>query len=229
MRVPRMAVRPGPGANRTRENEPPTTRANVSTASVLATPGTPSSSRWPLASSPTSIRSTSRSCPTITRLTSNTVRSSNCASLAGVFVPTSGSVTGQPPTRHGSPPHPMEPDHRCDLCEELGSLGTVQIMTDWTDETRARVREPRIWYVATTNADGSPHVTPMWVDLHDDLVLFNTTVGRVKEHNLRRDPRVCLSNADTGNPFDRVQIPRPAAPFVPPREPHPHEDGVGQT
>ena len=40
---------------------PPTTLATVSTASVLATPGTPSSSRCPRASSPTSIRSTSRS------------------------------------------------------------------------------------------------------------------------------------------------------------------------
>ncbi len=58
------------GVNCTRENEPPTTLAKVSTARVLATPGTPSSNTWPLARTPTSIRSTSRSCPTMTRLTS---------------------------------------------------------------------------------------------------------------------------------------------------------------
>jgi PPOX class probable F420-dependent enzyme len=79
-------------------------------------------------------------------------------------------------------------------------------MVGWTDEIRARLREPRIWYVATTSADGSPHVTPMWVDLDGDLVWFNTTIGRVKERNLRRDPRVCLSNADHADPYDRVQI-----------------------
>nr|WP_042191889.1 PPOX class F420-dependent oxidoreductase [Kibdelosporangium sp. MJ126-NF4]CEL20350.1 Pyridoxamine 5'-phosphate oxidase [Kibdelosporangium sp. MJ126-NF4]CTQ97575.1 Pyridoxamine 5'-phosphate oxidase [Kibdelosporangium sp. MJ126-NF4] len=85
---------------------------------------------------------------------------------------------------------------------------------NWTDEIRARVREPRVWYVATTSEDGSPHVTPMWVDLDGDLVLFNTTVGRVKERNLRRDPRVCLSNADTADPFDRIQIHGHAVRFV---------------
>ncbi|ONI84206.1 PPOX class F420-dependent enzyme [Actinosynnema sp. ALI-1.44] len=87
-------------------------------------------------------------------------------------------------------------------------------MADWTDELRDIVREPRIWYVATTSADGSPHVSPMWVDLDGDLVLFNTTIGRVKERNLRRDPRVCLSSVDQADPFDRVQIHGRAVRFV---------------
>src|SRR3954451_6487354 len=102
------------GVNWTRENEPPTTRAKVSTARVFATPGTPSSSRWPLASRPTSIRSTSRSCPTMTRLTSNTVRSSSSPSRAGLGGPLlaavestgacSGLVTAHLPPPEGVPP-----------------------------------------------------------------------------------------------------------------------------
>src|SRR5690349_8555014 len=59
------------GVNWIRANEPPTTLARVSTASVLATPGTPSSRQCPRASSATNIRSIIRSWPTITRLTSN--------------------------------------------------------------------------------------------------------------------------------------------------------------
>ncbi|MFD7902226.1 TIGR03618 family F420-dependent PPOX class oxidoreductase [Kitasatospora sp. NPDC059747] len=87
-------------------------------------------------------------------------------------------------------------------------------MGGWNEEIRARVREPRIWYVATTDAEGAPHVTPMWVDLEGDLVLFNTAIGRTKERNLRRDPRVCLSNADLTDPYDRVQIHGRAVGFV---------------
>jgi len=76
------------GVNWMRANEPPTTVARVSTASVLATPGTPSSRQWPRASTATSMRSIILSWPTMTFLTSNRVRSSSAASSAGVvFTP----------------------------------------------------------------------------------------------------------------------------------------------
>ncbi|MGW0732131.1 PPOX class F420-dependent oxidoreductase [Streptomyces sp. NPDC002851] len=79
-------------------------------------------------------------------------------------------------------------------------------MRQLTQDIRDRLAAKGIWFVATTSPDGSPHVSPMWVDLDGDSVWFNTSVGRVKERNLRADPRVCLSNADTDNPFDRIQI-----------------------
>ncbi|MFF4606560.1 PPOX class F420-dependent oxidoreductase [Streptomyces sp. NPDC001339] len=81
-------------------------------------------------------------------------------------------------------------------------------------DIRLRIEAPHIWYVGTVNRDGSPHVSPMWVGLDGDLLLFNTAVGRVKERNLRRDPRVCLSHADAADPFDRVQIRGRAVRFV---------------
>ncbi len=84
MRVPTMSAGTRSGVNWMRANVPPTTRASVSTASVLATPGTPSSRQCPRASSATNIRSTIRSWPTMTRLTSNIARSSTLASCAGV-------------------------------------------------------------------------------------------------------------------------------------------------
>jgi hypothetical protein len=48
---------------------PPTAPASALMASVFASPGTPSTSRWPRASSATSIRSSSSSCPTMVFLT----------------------------------------------------------------------------------------------------------------------------------------------------------------
>src|SRR5664280_2067845 len=65
--------------------------ASVETDSVLATPGTPSSRQWPRASRHTSMRSTIRSCPTTTRLTSK----STCSRVAvgGRIGSSAGRVT----------------------------------------------------------------------------------------------------------------------------------------
>ncbi|MFJ2112095.1 pyridoxamine 5'-phosphate oxidase family protein [Streptomyces sp. NPDC087850] len=89
-------------------------------------------------------------------------------------------------------------------------------MTAVFDEAgRARLQAANIWYVGTVFADGAPQVNPMWVDLEGEGELaLNTSVGRVKEENLRRDPRVYLSHADAANPFDRVQISGEVARFI---------------
>lgn len=55
--------------------------------------------------------------------------------------------------------------------------------------------------LATLNADGSPQVTPVWIDRDGDTVVFNTAQGRLKERNLRRDPRVALTIVDPENPY----------------------------
>ena len=78
-RVPTMSPGIRSGVNCRRWKLPPVTSARVRTASVLATPGTPSSSRCPRASRAISIRSTIASCPTSTRLTSKRARSSRAA------------------------------------------------------------------------------------------------------------------------------------------------------
>ncbi|GCE01653.1 PPOX class F420-dependent oxidoreductase [Embleya hyalina] len=87
-------------------------------------------------------------------------------------------------------------------------------MVELPADTRRMIETPHIWYVATINKDGSPHVGPMWLGLDGDLPLINTAIGRIKEQNLRRDPRICLSLADPANPYDRVQIRGHAAHFV---------------
>jgi PPOX class probable F420-dependent enzyme len=61
-------------------------------------------------------------------------------------------------------------------------------------------------HVATIMPDGSPQVTPMWVDRDGGTILVNTRIGRVKQKNLARDPRVAISIADQSNPYDKVVI-----------------------
>ncbi|MER5302559.1 TIGR03618 family F420-dependent PPOX class oxidoreductase [Streptomyces lasiicapitis] len=97
------------------------------------------------------------------------------------------------------------------------------------EAVRARLRAPLIWYVGTVFADGAPQVSPMWVDLEGEGELtFNTSVGRVKEENLRRDPRVYLSHADADNPFDRVQISGEVVRFIEGEEAHRRMDRLAQ-
>jgi len=59
-------------------------------------------------------------------------------------------------------------------------------------------------HLATLMPDGSPHVTPMWVDHEADLILVNTAMGRVKQKNVTKDQRVTISIIDQNNPYDRV-------------------------
>jgi PPOX class probable F420-dependent enzyme len=61
-------------------------------------------------------------------------------------------------------------------------------------------------FLGTIMPDGSPHVTPVWIDREDDMILVNTAMGRVKQKNVARDPRVSLSVADQTNMYDKIVI-----------------------
>jgi PPOX class probable F420-dependent enzyme len=60
------------------------------------------------------------------------------------------------------------------------------------------LREPRMCVMATINRDGTPQLTVMWYDLsqNEDFIVLNTIRGLVKEHNLRRDPRMAVCIED---------------------------------
>lgn len=61
-------------------------------------------------------------------------------------------------------------------------------------------------HLATLMPDGSPQVTPVWVDHDDGFILINTAVGRVKQRNVTRDPRVAIDVIDQNNPYRKVCI-----------------------
>lgn len=60
--------------------------------------------------------------------------------------------------------------------------------------------------VATLMPDGSPQVTPVWIDFDGTDVVFNTADGRQKARNLDRDKRVAVSVFDSANPYRYIQI-----------------------
>ncbi len=61
-------------------------------------------------------------------------------------------------------------------------------------------------FLATVNPDGSPQVTPTWVETDGMYILINTAIGRVKQRNTNRDPRVAVAIADQNNPYNMVTI-----------------------
>ena len=61
-------------------------------------------------------------------------------------------------------------------------------------------------YLATVMKDGSPQVTPVWVDLEGDLILVNTAIGRLKQINTKRNPKVAVAIADASNQYNMVAI-----------------------
>jgi len=79
-------------------------------------------------------------------------------------------------------------------------------MAELSDKARKLFEDPNILFVATVNSDGSPQVTPVWTHVEDDRVTFNTAKGRVKERNMRRDPRIGLSITARDNPMEKVDL-----------------------
>jgi PPOX class probable F420-dependent enzyme len=60
--------------------------------------------------------------------------------------------------------------------------------------------------LGTLMKDGSPQVTPVWCDFDGKHVRVNSARGRVKDLNIRRDPRVALSILDPENPYRYIEI-----------------------
>jgi PPOX class probable F420-dependent enzyme len=67
-------------------------------------------------------------------------------------------------------------------------------------------KKPAFAHLATLMRDGSPQVTPVWVDYDGKYVRVNSALGRVKDKNMRRDPRVSLSIQDPENPYRYLEI-----------------------
>ena len=60
-------------------------------------------------------------------------------------------------------------------------------------------------HVATLMKDGSPQVTPVWIDIEGDTIV-NTAEDRAKPRNVRRDRRIAISVHDQANPYRYIQI-----------------------
>jgi PPOX class probable F420-dependent enzyme len=75
-----------------------------------------------------------------------------------------------------------------------------------SEKARALIARPVLASLATLNPDGSPQITPLWVDLDGDDVVFNTAQGRKKARNLERDARVAVTVIDPDDAYNVVAL-----------------------
>ena len=77
-----------------------------------------------------------------------------------------------------------------------------------SDEAKALLNRPVVASLATVSRDGSPQITPVWIDVDGNDIVFNTAEGRSKAINIRRDPHVALSVFDPEDPYTKVVVVR---------------------
>ncbi|GAA2707031.1 PPOX class F420-dependent oxidoreductase [Micromonospora olivasterospora] len=75
-----------------------------------------------------------------------------------------------------------------------------------TEVDLALLAEPQLAHVATVEPDGTPHVTPVWIDADGEHIVFNTAKGRRKYENIRRNPAVGISIVDKANDFRALWV-----------------------
>ena len=78
--------------------------------------------------------------------------------------------------------------------------------TDIPESFRDLFARKSFGHLATVMPDGSPQVTPVWVDVDGPFLLVNTAVGRVKDVNMRRRPRVAIEILDPENPMRYLSV-----------------------
>jgi PPOX class probable F420-dependent enzyme len=79
-------------------------------------------------------------------------------------------------------------------------------MTQLTEKQAQLLLEPNFGALAVLREDGSPEVTPVWVDWDGEYAIINTLRARAKPGRVERDPRVELAVTSRENPYQHVRI-----------------------
>jgi PPOX class probable F420-dependent enzyme len=81
-------------------------------------------------------------------------------------------------------------------------------MPDMTqDEIAAYLAEPgHDLIIATVNAEGQPHVVPVWYIMDGGDVVFSTGYGGVKGRNMRANPKVAACVSQPADPIMFVSV-----------------------
>jgi PPOX class probable F420-dependent enzyme len=83
------------------------------------------------------------------------------------------------------------------------AMATAMTETEWRAFLSHGTRTGKL---ATTRADGSPHVAPIWFVLDGDDLVFNTGADTVKGRNLARDPRAVICVDEEVAPYAYVTV-----------------------
>lgn len=77
---------------------------------------------------------------------------------------------------------------------------------EFSDKALSIINGKNFAHLATLFPDGSPQVTPVWIDYTDGKLRINSTIERKKYENLQNDQRVALDVSNSENPYQYVEI-----------------------
>jgi PPOX class probable F420-dependent enzyme len=80
------------------------------------------------------------------------------------------------------------------------------VATAFPDKYRDLFEKKAFGAFTTLMPDGSPQTTPVWVDYRNAEIWVNSAIGRQKDRNVRRDPRVAVTVIDPDNPYRYVEV-----------------------
>jgi PPOX class probable F420-dependent enzyme len=80
------------------------------------------------------------------------------------------------------------------------------VSVELSEDLQKLLDSPVFVNMATIQPDGSPQVSPVWVKREGHDILISTTVGRRKEQNLSRDPRVTVVVQPFDAPYTYAEI-----------------------
>jgi PPOX class probable F420-dependent enzyme len=78
--------------------------------------------------------------------------------------------------------------------------------TEFSDKAFEIINGKNFAHIATLFPDGSPQVTPVWVDYADGKLRINSTIERKKYENLQKDGRVAIEINNSENPYQYVEV-----------------------
>ncbi len=89
-----------------------------------------------------------------------------------------------------------------------------------SNKARALIERPVLASVATVDSEGRPQVTPVWIDIEGDDLVFNTAKGRAKHTNLEKNPYVAVSVVDPDDQYNVVVVRGPVVATEEGADPH---------
>lgn len=90
------------------------------------------------------------------------------------------------------------------MCHRADVIATVTV--DLPDSAKKLLDGGAFATLATLMPDGSPQTSVMWATYDGGDVLLSTVVGRAKERNLRRDPRISVLIYDAASAYSYVEV-----------------------
>ena len=75
-----------------------------------------------------------------------------------------------------------------------------------SEKAKALFDTKALGMLGLVSEDGSAQVTPVWITRDGETPVFNIVAGRLKEHIIRRDPRVTLTIVDPADAFSYVEL-----------------------